>query len=247
MQDDLGPDTDILASYKGHDQEPPPTPPVQALGGSHQWCLEEPKSISAEHWPIICKGLSCPGLQEEKGPKSVTQSPLFGVDILPQGGGAVALGQGAVRRPHHTLEITLGRHLGHPGRRDTACLRRWAKGEEGDLTPPQQGVDPTSLRAQWQGHLQTVDGQTHLDSKTRSKCIRHVLIRGHQQLPDNPLKEWDLHLLLSPVSPQTLETSEKESDVYLVSTAHPGLHTLSSLHYADKAPEEIFYPHFTVN
>lgn len=64
---------------------------------------------------------------------------------------------------------------------------------------------------------------------------------------DNPLKEWDLHLLLSPVSPQMLETSEKESDVCLVSTAYSGLHTLSSLHYADKAPEEIFYPHFTVN
>lgn len=143
-----------------------------------QWCLEEPKSISAEHWPVICKGLLCPGLQEEKGPKSVMRSPLFGVDILPQGGGAVALGQGAVRRPHHTLEITPGRHLAHTGHRDTARLRRWAKWEEGDLTAPQQGVDPTSLRAQWQGHLQTADGQTHVDSKTRSKCIRHVLIRG---------------------------------------------------------------------
>lgn len=110
----------------------------------------------------------------------------------------MALGQGAVGRPHHMPEITPGRYLGLTGRRDTACLRCWAKWKECDSIPPQQGVDPTSLRAQWQGHL-----QTHLDRETRSEGIKHVLIRGHRQLPDTPSKEQDLHLPLSPVSPQT--------------------------------------------
>ena len=102
-------------------------------------------------------------------------------------------------------------------------------------------MDPISLRDQWQGHL-----QTHLDRETRSEPIKHVLIRGHRQLPDTLSKEQDLHLPLSPVLPQTLETSEKESEVYLASTAHPGLHTLQlpSLSRQVSSKEEIFHSSF---
>lgn len=65
LRDDLGP-------VKGTTRSLLPLLHSKPWEDPNQRCLEEPKnSISAEHWPIICKGLSCPGLQEEKGPKSV--------------------------------------------------------------------------------------------------------------------------------------------------------------------------------
>lgn len=150
----------------------------------HQWCLEEHQCKTLAHH---LQGTPVP--RPPGGPPVCDAKPPLRGGYTPLGRGSCGSGPGVVRRPHSILEITPGRHLGHTG---------WAKWGECDFIPPQQGVDPTSLRAQWQGHLQTADGQTHLDSKTRSGCIRRVLIRGHQQLPDTPPKQQDSSISCAP-------------------------------------------------